>query len=526
MMSILTVLPSAHGAEQGSAVRKGVQAKSGLSTLFASDAASASFATLYGQQAAVLASTLQTAKGSATPSMSDLIAKLTAQLQSGTPLSTIVNQIAQRVAQSATQQLRGSYSASALDRLRTTIAQTIANALSPPGNAPPGSAAEQAAALASRLQQMVESLARDATNGAGQQNELSGQLLDADTAKELPAQHSKAQATTTASASSAPAPDVSTLVRSLLASAVSAVAQPAQAPVVQPLPQAPTQQVPSAPSAIAAPPAPITMANAPDLLARMLVRAAGADASVNGAAPAATGATALPAGTAQTPAQLAARFASLLADETTALPAAGDSGTQSGTSSFGSSAHSFAQNDQSTFANAFAATAAPASSDLGAQMQNTLARPAFPTAFDANAIVEQMVRGMVMRTNQQGTSEIRLQLQPENLGTVTMKLSVTGTQVNATVIAANADVRSAIVSGHQDLARSLASAGLTLSGFSVDVSGGDAGRERNQDRTGGFGRRYTVHELSGTVADDTQSGSSSGPSLLGAGSLDLFNYLA
>ena len=94
-------------------------------------------------------------------------------------------------------------------------------------------------------------------------------------------------------------------------------------------------------------------------------------------------------------------------------------------------------------------------------------------------------------------------------------------------LAANADVRNTLMSNHQQLARSLADAGLTLSGFSVDVSGGNAGRDRqNNDRTAGFGRRYTVHELPGAPTQETPALASLGPSLLNGQSLALFNYLA
>ena len=146
---------------------------------------------------------------------------------------------------------------------------------------------------------------------------------------------------------------------------------------------------------------------------------------------------------------------------------------------------------------------------------------------DANAIVEQVVKSMVMRTAQSGSSEIRLRLNPDNLGEVTMKITVSGSSIDANIVAANSDVRNALIANHQHLAQSLSEAGLTLSGFSVDVSGGDAGRDQNRDRTGGFGRRYTVHEIGGT-ADDSQTAESSspGPQLLPRTSLDLFNYLA
>ncbi len=277
------------------------------------------------------------------------------------------------------------------------------------------------------------------------------------------------------------------------------------------------------------------MSNAPDLLARMLVRAAGVDAQLNAggtpasASDASTGASAL-AAPASTPSlsssTLAARFAALLADADGTAITAGSSSGNAWTST--NSGHSFAQDlaqQAPSGTNAASLIAAPNTS-LNAQVQNALQSTPAGTSVDANAVLEQMINGMSMRTLAQGTSEIRLQLQPENLGQVTMRLTVSGTQVTANVVAQSADVRSALVANQQDLARSLSEAGLTLSGFSVDVSGGDAGQDQSKDRTAGFGRRYTVHELGGQPTAETTEASNLEPSLLGGSNLELFNSLA
>ncbi len=467
-------------------------------------------------------------------------------------MATIVDQLAQSVGSSVAQQLAGKLTASELDRLKDSVTQTIANALSPPSNAPPGTAAEQAAALAARLQNVVETIARDAQNGNGQQNELSGNLLDAISAKELPAQQQTNGTSSTL--------DVSSLVSSLLSSVVAALstrpsptpaptAKPSYAPVQLATPQqllaAPA--VPSSPTttlstglltqstanAVAPQQPQIAMSNAPDLLARMLVRAAGVDAQLNGSSSAAgssgdtsTGASALvpSATTSLTPSALAARFAALLGEADGGMVVASSSSGDTSTST--NSGHTFGQDlTQQSPTGTVASVVAPAAS-LSSQVQNALQSSGTSSTVDANAVIEQMVRGMTMRTVAQGTSEIRLQLQPENLGQVTMRLSVTGNQVNATVVAQSADVRSALVANHQELARSLNEAGLTLSGFSVDVSGGDAGQDQSKDRTAGFGRRYVVHELSGNTTAETTEASSLGPSLLGGSNLELFNSLA
>jgi len=472
-------------------------------------------------------------------------------------MATIVDQLAQNVGNSAANLLKGQYSASDLDRLRNSIKQTIANALSPPSNGPPGTAAQEAAALATRLQNLVETVARDAQNGSGQQNEIAGNLLDANSAKELPAQQQNNNGT-------ASTLDVSSVVGSLLASAVAALNAPVAnaAPVQRPSPSpvqssaaastpiqlAPAQQPADAPStaqtglltqatanAVGSQQS-ISMSNAPDLLARMLVRAAGVDAQVNGSAAASgadnagsAGATALvPSGaSALTPTMLAAKFAAMLGDLDAGAVSASASSTNTSTST--NSGHTFGQDfaQQAPSGANPASLIAPPSNTLASQVQNALQSSASNgSTVDANQLIEQMVNGMTMRTLAQGTSEIRLQLQPENLGQVTMRLTVSGNQVSANVLAQSADVRSALVANHQDLARSLAEAGLTLSGFSVDVSGGDAGQDQSKDRTAGFGRRYVVHELNGATTNDTSETSNLGPPLLSGSGLGLFNSLA
>jgi flagellar hook-length control protein FliK len=534
MTSIPTALPAAvQIPAAASAGQKGARGKHALD-----------FAGLFGNaQAAQSVSSLQlstqqpAASANSSSVSADLLAQLTAQLQSGTPLSQLVDQISQSVGNAVAQQLKSKLSSSDLNRLTQTVTQSIASALSPPSNGPPGTAADQAAALAARLQQLVESLARDTQNEAGQQNELSGTILDANPAKDIPAQQQ------TNGTSGTKTSDVSSIVRSLLATALSAF--PAQGTVpaatptlaasamaaaplseLTPMPApAPAQSQTMTPSNANA--TPITMTNAPDLLARMLVRAAGADAAVNGSAAASAG-----SGTGATqsasPSTLAARFAALLGENASALASGtnADGSGSNGASTSGNSGHSFQQTDSQTFANAIAS--APPTS-MSQQVQNALngTAPAGSTV-DANAVIEQMVRGMVMRTDQQGTSEIRLSLQPENLGNVSMKLTVTGTQVSATVVAQNADVGNTIVANHQQLSRSLAEAGLTLTGLSVDVSGGDANSEQQpKDQTGGFGRRYTVHEIGGAAATaETPSDQPTGPQLISSSSLALFNYLA
>lgn len=126
------------------------------------------------------------------------------------------------------------------------------------------------------------------------------------------------------------------------------------------------------------------------------------------------------------------------------------------------------------------------------------------------------------------TSEIRMKLSPDHLGEVSLKLSVTGGTLSASIIAQSADVRDTLLANQGQLTRSLADAGLKLTSFSVDVSGGNAhgfARHQNTHHLGGSGRSFhfgdedTGDEISAAVP-------TFGPPLLASSRLDLLNYLA
>src|SRR6185437_5144350 len=173
----------------------------------------------------------------------------------------------------------------------------------------------------------------------------------------------------------------------------------------------------------------IAMNDAPDLLARMLVRAAGVDQKINGASALASAAPVQASGgTSQSPSAILARFEAMIANvmqpDVAANPSGGSSTGGSFNQSFGqqtSSQNSSATQDSVT--NLFGAPGVAPSDPLRDLAQAGNVQNA---QVDANAIIEQMVKGMMLRTTSQGTSEIRLHLQPENLGDITMKISVNG----------------------------------------------------------------------------------------------------
>lgn len=486
----------------------------------------------------------------------DPISQLIALVQNGTPLTMIADRLADLVTGAVRHKLPMTLRGSDGDSVRNNLSQTIANALAPPGNGPPRTATQQVAALAARLERWITAIARGTAESAGQQSDISGKILDANSARETPAQQ---QGSTTASSIGSAAVLVHSLLAAVAASfaphELSAQSPHTSAPVAPTSPQLgqnvshPTQPTqltqPTQPASLGAPvdssaqfvangstqaqsaaqaaPSP---QNAPDLLARMIVRAASVDARINGQAAQDAAQPVLRSGdgTPSTPAALAARFASALNNVVAQASSSqggfgwsdfGRNAGNSSTSTGNASNNTQAQIGIGVASNA-SAIAQPQGVDSGAQAH----------VVDPNAIIEQVIKAMSVRTTQQGTSEIRLHLTPEHLGEVSMKLTVQGSVVSASVIAQNSDVRAALVNNQQQLTRSLADAGLTLAGFSVDVSGGDAGRQQNRDRTTGFGRRYVVHELGGADDSPTPSITDLGPSLMPGMSLGLFNSFA
>lgn len=449
----------------------------------------------------------------------------------GTPLTTIADRIAQRIATSLEARFGSTISQTGLDQLRSSILKWLSNKLGPPGKSPP-------------------------RRRYGQQNEISGNLLDATSAKDIPAQTIAKDTSNETGVSSAVASISSSLLAALAQSASPAhtcvhgspsdprvsssplpsspvtpavliqhIAAPASGGTM--VPREPQPAAASADAPAMAPPTALSMENAPDVLARMLVRAMGVDARISGNA-AVSAAT--QQGPSQTPSAIAARLESAIASLGTSAtasavsPAGASSNGRGGQSLEGelSSEPSFSTHDAAAPSSS---TIAGAPTSFFTQVQSIAHQPvASAVPVDTTAVIEQMMKSLTMRTNDQGSSEIRLHLQPENLGDVTMKITVSGSQISANVVASNADVRSALISNHHQLARSLADAGLRLSGFSVDVSGGDAGRDHQRDRTSGFGRRYVVHELQ-TTSSDTPALSSLAAPILGGSSLELFNYL-
>ena len=129
--------------------------------------------------------------------------------------------------------------------------------------------------------------------------------------------------------------------------------------------------------------------------------------------------------------------------------------------------------------------------------------PPLPQAqhVDANAVVDQMLRGVAIRTTD-GQSEVRLRLVPENLGDVSVKLIVSGGSVDASLVAHTAEAQNALAGGAAQLAKTLADAGLKLQSFTVGLAGGFADA-RDQSRSHDSGNRPGSRRFGGVRSIET-----------------------
>ncbi len=347
------------------------------------------------------------------------------------------------------------------ENARSKLQSALTAALAPPGAGPPS--ADQ---LESRIQQLLTNLQ---LNIAGQKNELPGHILDADSAKEPPAPLKKNDGIDRDSIER----DAAALTRALLQN--------------ERTQQAPQTSLAAGTALQAVTPQTQTPATAPadsDILSRIIGRAirAGAQTRTASARPAIT----TPSSNATVAAPQDAFDRLVKSITAAAQQSAGDKQMQT-------LVHDQTQQAQ---APAGAVPAGQAPSQDGA-LQNALPLQAHATTtiattsalpqhanapyttVDASAVIEQIVKGIVVRNAGQD-SQIRLRLQPEHLGEVSMKLTVSGNTISANVVTQNADVRQMLLSGQQQLSKSLAQSGLNLGGFSVDVSGGNASGGQQQ----------------------------------------------
>lgn len=438
----------------------------------------------------------------------DLLAQLAGLLQGGTPLAAIIDRVAKQVSDMLA---RASGNASNTPR-RRTLERALAAALAPPGTSPRGQAGtaevlslSKGAALEHRLANLLRAVTRELKN-AGQQSRFSGPVLDANSAKEIPAQQQTKDPTGMQPQS--PAGSLA-FAESILRSVVQQLHNAA--------PQTP--QTPQTPQAAQTPAPAITVASA-DVLGRMLARAAKADPSAD---PPVSASSSQP-GAPVSPSDLFARLMTVIAQTANENTSHQDSG-HSSQSAFSQNALAQTHHASSpantapvpAFASAVNAASAPA-------VQPVASAPT-PYAMDPQSVIEQVVKGIVLR-NSGATSEVRMRLQPDHLGDVSLKLTVTGNTISANIIAQNANVRDLLMQNQQQLARTLSEAGLSLGQFSVDVSGGNPGfsqRQTAQHRS--LSRAGTLH-FDTLPEDDTWADARFGPPVMAGTRSLVLNYLA
>lgn len=506
---------------------------------------------------AVLQGTLA-GDGSKKIDLASVSADILAMLQSGMPFSVAVNQVSQKLADKIASALVSGTQHSIDSISKNKLVQAFASALAPPGAAPPGSSAEIAATLAQRLQTLVANLAGETQANVGQQNRFSGQILDADPAKEIPAQQQSGQP---ASAGAAVLSFVDSILKDVLqqlavpsgqfATAPPAGATPLLTPHLQHLAGFGGPLLTPHDSSVN------RAATAPqpgDVLGRIIARAVISDARTNAGSHAAAAAPSAPQSAQQaqrppatTPADVRAALDTLVAAVTAAGKDAGGAATsnQNGNAFSGAfgqrlaaqltATHQTPVSDAGTFASQANALLGSWNAAGGATGTQGPGQPSLSpyTTVDANAVIDQVVKGFVVRSFGENNSEVRMRLSPEHLGDVSLKLSVVGGTISASITAQNADVRDTLLANQSQLSKSLADAGLKLANFSVDVSGGGANGSSQQQHLAQHAgvRRIGFAHTGSTGEDDLQPDALAatpnfGPPLLVGQNKGLFNYLA
>jgi len=471
------------------------------------------------------------------------------QLHAGASAADVANRLATSLASSVAQQLGVT-----TDNARMQLQTAFASALAPPGQTgPPVSTADIARTLAQQFAQVADAATRVASSGeSGQLNRFVGNILDADTAKETlaPPTTPTASGTPTATGTTATpaagsdsaardASDSDKVTRALVAfqAQLTSAAPPSSPPsLTNPVTIAAAAASDGRVVQLAPAQAIATAGDTP--LGRILARAAQAANITSGTAAAESDAT--PASTVSLVAQPSVAQSATDAAVTTFLQSfASANATLAGSNDPASKARDdetsalLLPSNGSTDAPSFVPVAPPFTIDTSQQTAPAVSAPPSPppAATDANAIVGQVLQGAFLKNLGQ-SSEIRMQLVPEHLGEVNIKLTVTGDNVSAHVIAQTSDVHDALVAGQSQLTKSLSDAGLKLTSFNVDVANngfaGFAQQQQSQSQQRPSGGQRT---LLGSDADDSGSDTtlqaipSFGPPLLANQDFGSLNYL-
>ena len=445
---------------------------------------------------------------------SQLQSAITQMLKNGMSIEQIAQQLGGSLSSNilAQLQLQGTDASS----LRTSLAQMISQALGPPSNGPPDqTAAQMASSLVQRFTQIANALTTTVSAYAtGQQHDSLGTSSDANAGGNS-APNQTAGIVQSALVALQQFAANSTTSNAAAAANVASSQSGAQALVPPPAPWVPPstgsanattntmamQTPPSQAASAVQPPqstgGPTVAANpslamlgtgADTVIGRILARAANVAADqANTTNPSTSVAT--PSSTATLQPQIAVAsvasasggassdtlMASLMQTLQNAINSVPQLKSDSSTSADGTTAASGVGGTQTStlLANAsfgglpiVTTTAGNTPTVAIPQSQTTAQEP----PVDPNAVVDQVLQGINMRTLSDGSQTVRMRLVPESLGSVSVSLQVQGTSVNATLVAQNSDVRDALLANQQMLSRSLADAGLKLSGFTVNLA--------------------------------------------------------
>jgi flagellar hook-length control protein FliK len=499
-------------------------------------------------QSAVAADVLQEALQK---KIADLLAK-------GESVSEIVQQLAASLASSLVQQFGGDAT-----QVQNQLQTAIASALSPPSTTgPPLSNADLASALAQQFRQVAD-VAAGVLGETGQSNRLfAGSISDAATtagvqpaptsdnnptpADSIANDASALLASLTASqgdgktvaTNGAPAlgPNGDTLLGRILARAAqSQIANASQTPALASA--APNRLVSLALAAAtaalsgdaASAPAP-TVASTSVAPAISVIADAASASATNSGSTASVLATDAPAPLSPAVLAFVKAFTDALAttsSPTTAKAPAGDTdpGALLNPASDSSS--------QAPTIGAFAAVQAAAQNDAasadGAQTPTSASFPS-QTTVDPNAVVAQLLHGLSLNTTD-STSTVRMRLVPEELGDISVKLTIEGSSVSAQVMAQTPAAHDALVAGQAQLSRQLADSGLKLTSFNVDLAGGFASFQQQQQQqssqNGGSNGRPLLGGVDTPETDDASlvAAPNFGPPVLAGVSWSALNYL-
>ena len=477
--------------------------------------------------------------------------KIADLLQQGESVTEIVQQLAASLATSLAQQFGGDPT-----QIQNQLQTAFVSALAPPGTGPPLSNTDLASALAQRFRQVAD-LAAGVLGETGQSNRLfAGSISDAaTTARVQPAPTT----TTTPTPADSIAADASALLASLTASqgdgkTVAANGAPAvgsngdtllgrilaRAAQSQP---APTQQTPAAQAQ--------AVQTGPSLLALQALAAAAESLGSAQATPVATSSAAAqrvvadaeladatnsgssaPVLSTEEPAPLNPAVLAFVKSFTDALASTSAPATAKIANDAvpGTLLQTDVSSAQAPTIGAFAPVQAAVQNDAvssnGAQSPVELPSP---TTADPNQVVDQILRGAFLNTVG-STSTVRLRLVPEELGDVSVKLTIEGSSVSAQVMAQTPAAHDALVAGQAQLERSLADNGLKLTSFNVSLAGGFASfQQQQQQQTSQQGQSNGRTLLGGVDTPESDealvAAPNFGPPVLAGTSWSALNYL-